>query len=447
MVTPQPSPLVVIPLDPPLAASLRELAGAVGLPAAEWVRGSGEGMPACTALIVAAGNGRERDGLDLLDDLPSTRAPIFVVGTAADRRVAVAAVHRGAQDYFALPDDLDLLRRAIERCLTRTQAEASAAEFAATERATAGFASILGRSAALTTTLEQAARVAMRPDVTVLIQGETGTGKELLARAIHYHSPRAAEPFVEVNCAAIPGPLLESELFGHEKGSFTGATSAKSGLFELAHGGTIFLDDIGNLPIELQPKLLRALETHAVRRIGGRAERHVDVRVIAATHVDLMSAVSRNEFREDLFYRLNVVALTLPPLRYRDGDVELLSEHFAERIAAAYELPTPEIGPDVRSRLRAHHWPGNVRELRNVIERAIILSPSGRISADEVLNDGDESASLHGALPFPTDLATLSRAAAHAMVDLSGGNKSEAARRLGISRPRLQRLLYSVPAD
>jgi transcriptional regulator with PAS, ATPase and Fis domain len=289
--------------------------------------------------------------------------------------------------------------------------------------------------------------VAVRRDVTVLIQGETGTGKELVARAIHYHSPRAAEPFVEVNCAAIPGPLLESELFGHEKGSFTGAIAAKSGLFELANGGTIFLDEIGNLPIELQPKLLRALETHAVRRIGGRAERHVDVRVIAATHVDLMSAVTRGEFREDLFYRLNVVSLTLPPLRYRDGDVELLARHFAERIAESYELPTPELGPDVLARLAAHHWPGNVRELRNAIERAIILSPSGRIALEEVLNDGEESLAQQGTLPFPTDLATLSRAAAHAMVDLSGGNKSEAARRLGISRPRLQRLLYATSTD
>lgn len=439
--------LVVIPLDASMLGAIAEVADALSLPLEQWHRGSGERMPRGVALLVAGGNGRERDALDLLDDLPSSRIPTFVIGTAADRRVAVAAVHRGAEDYFALPEDADLLRRAIERSLNRTEAEAAAATFAAVEREAAGFGSILGQSPALTTMLDHAARVAIRRDVTVLIQGETGTGKELLARAIHYHSPRAAEPFVEVNCAAIPGSLLESELFGHEKGSFTGAIAAKSGLFELANGGTIFLDEIGNLPIELQPKILRALETHAVRRIGGRAERHVDVRVIAATHVDLMSAVTRGEFREDLFYRLNVVALTLPPLRYRDGDVELLAQHFAERIAMAYELPVPEIGAEVRARLCAHHWPGNVRELRNVIERAIILSPPGRIASEEVLSDGEESLAQPGTLPFPTDLATLSRAAAHAMVDLSGGNKSEAARRLGISRPRLQRLLYAASTD
>jgi two-component system response regulator HydG len=443
----RPDQLIVIPLDPALVGAVAEVADALSLPLEQWQRGSGERMPRGVALVVAAGGGRERDGLDLLDDLPSTSVPVFLVGTTADRRVAVAAVHRGAQDYFSLPEDADLLRRAIERGMHRSRAEADAERFAAAEREAAGFSSILGQSPALTATLEHAARVAVRRDVTVLIQGETGTGKELLARAIHYHSPRAAEPFVEINCAAIPGQLLESELFGHEKGSFTGAIASKSGLFELAHGGTIFLDEIGNLPIELQPKLLRALETHAVRRVGGRAERHVDVRVIAATHVDLMSAVTRGEFREDLFYRLNVVSLTLPPLRYRDADVELLAEHFAERIAAAYELPTPEIGAAVRARLRAHHWPGNVRELRNVIERAIILSPSGRIAPEEVLNDGEESFAQQGTLPFPTDLATLSRAAAHAMVDLSGGNKSEAARRLGISRPRLQRLLYAASVD
>ena len=180
---------------------------------------------------------------------------------------------------------------------------------------------------------------------------------------------------MEINCAAIPANLLESELFGHERGAFTGAIAAKPGLFELAHGGTLFLDEVGTLPLELQPKLLRALESRTIRRVGGQQGRQVDVRVIGATHTDLAAASARGEFREDLFYRLNVVALTLPPLRERDGDIELLAETFLARIATGYGLPVPALTSEVRAALRAHSWPGNVRELRNAIERALVLSP------------------------------------------------------------------------
>ncbi len=432
-------PLVVVDLGGTHGPLLLELATAVGLDLQPWTPGS-ERVPTAAAILVAA-PGRERDAIGLLSEIAAQAVPVFVTGDVADHRVALGAVRHGADDYFALPADLDLLGRALERQVAQLRARTDAAQFAADERDSAGFGTMLGRSAALTATLDHAARVARRGDVTVMIQGETGTGKELLARAIHYHSPRAAEPFVEINCAAIPAALLESELFGHEKGSFTGAIAAKAGLFELADGGTIFLDEIGNLPLDLQPKLLRALESRSIRRVGGRAERAVNVRIIGATHVDLAAAVERKEFREDLYYRINVISLTLPPLRYRDGDVDLLADQFAQRVATSYGLPVPVIDAAVRAKLRAHHWPGNVRELRNVIERAIILSPAGTISADEVLAE-DERFDQRGALPFPADLATLSRAAARAMLDLSGGNKSEAARRLGISRPRLQRLLY-----
>jgi DNA-binding NtrC family response regulator len=435
-------PLVAVPLTSTLLPAIRELASELELPSLEWRPLGAEGPPANASAVVILAAGREFEALELLSDLPPSTAPIYLVGTATEYRIAVAAVQRGARDYFALPADRDLLRRSLERDHRASLAAGAAARFAATERKTAGLGSILGSSPALRTVLDQAARVAVRGEVTVLLRGETGTGKELLARAIHYHSPRAAQPFVEINCAAIPGTLLESELFGHEKGAFTGATAAKAGLFELAHGGTLFLDEVGNLPLDLQPKLLRALESRAIRRVGGRAERRVDVRIVAATHVDLASAVTRREFREDLFYRLNVVSLLLPPLRYRDGDVELLAEHFAERLATSYGLPVPELTAPVRSRLRAYHWPGNVRELRNVIERALVLSPAGTLKVEEVLTDGAAPMAPDGVLPFPADLATLSRAAAHAMLDLSDGNKSEAARRLGISRPRLQRLLY-----
>ncbi|HEU5039319.1 MAG TPA: sigma 54-interacting transcriptional regulator, partial [Gemmatimonadales bacterium] len=364
-----------------------------------------------------------------------------LIGAAADHRIAAAAVQSGARDYFALPADLDLLRRSLERLSRESEGRAQAAEFAEAERHTTGFEAILGSSAALRRALDQAARVAAHRDLTVLIGGETGTGKELLARAVHYASPRAREPFVEVNCAAIPPSLIESELFGHERGAFTGAVAAKPGLFELAHGGTLFLDEIATLPLDLQPKLLRALETRMIRRVGGQQPRQVDVRVVAATHVDLEQAVRQGEFRQDLFYRLNVVRLVLPPLRERPGDVALLARTFVERIATGYGLPVPALDADALAALTAYAWPGNVRELRNVLERAVVLSPPGALVLGPLESGTAPTPAAGSLLPFPAPLQEVVRAAALAMLQLTAGNKSEAARRLGISRPRLQRLL------
>ncbi len=396
--------------------------------------------PAGADVILLLAGGAESEALDFLADSGSAGAR-YLIGAAADHRIAAAALQSGARDYFALPDDLDLLRRCLERLAREAASRVEAGRFADAERRATGFEAIIGSSAALRQSLDQAARVAPLRDLTVLIGGETGTGKELLARALHYGSPRAGDPFVEVNCAAIPSNLLESELFGHERGAFTGAVAAKPGLFEIAHGGTLFLDEIGTLPLELQPKLLRALETRSIRRVGGQQSRQVDVRVVAASHVDLGLAVRQGEFREDLYYRLNVVTLVLPPLREREGDVELLARTFVERIATSYGLPVPELSQETRTALRAHRWPGNVRELRNVLERAVVLSPPGTLKLgplEDARGRGDGSA---GVLPFPATLAEVVRTAAQAMLDLTGGNKSEAARRLGISRPRLQRLL------
>ena len=435
--------IAVVQLSESFRLTLGDLARDLRASVVEWVPEGDPGIPAGTAVLVLLAGGAESAALDLLVELPLESAPCYVIGAATDHRIAAAVVQRGARDYFALPDDLDLLRRSLEREGRELEGRVQAGRFAREERRTHGFETILGKSAALRQSLEQAARVAAHRDVTVLIGGETGTGKELLARAIHYESPRAAEPFVEVNCAAIPVNLLESELFGHEKGAFTGAVSAKPGLFELAHGGTLFLDEIAALPLELQPKLLRALESRATRRVGGQQERHVDIRLIAATHVDLRAAVRSGVFREDLYYRLNVVALTLPPLRDRDGDVELLTETFVTRLATGYGLPVPPLTPELRTALRHHPWPGNVRELRNAIERALVLSPQGTLRAEE-LGMREDVVRTEGALPFPATLAVLTRAAAGAMLELTNGNKSAAARRLGISRPRLQRLLDGI---
>jgi len=397
--------------------------------------------PGAVAALCLAG-GEEAAAADLLTGSPRANVPRLVIGAALDHRLAAATVGRGADDYLALPGDLDLLRRTLDRLARTAQAQAQAASFADTESARHGFETMVGQSAALRQVIDQARRVAANGEVNVLIGGETGTGKELLARAIHYHGPRRRQPFLEINCAAIPASLLESELFGHERGAFTGAVQAKPGLFELADGGTVLLDEIGNLPIDLQAKLLRVLESRELRRVGGQRTRQIDVRIIAATHVDLAAAVRNGAFREDLLFRLHVVALTLPPLRQRTGDAELLAESFAERLAGSYRLPVPPLSIEVRAVLRAHSWPGNIRELRNAIERALILSPPGSLLPDTLVAPlSAPPVTTTGGIPFPATLGTVIRAAAHEMLRQTDGNKSEAARRLGISRPRLQRLL------
>jgi DNA-binding NtrC family response regulator len=432
--------IALVRLSDSFRTTIADLAADLDAGLIDWHPGDGEVAPPGVVCALLIAGGAEGQALDLLAALPAHLAR-YVVGAAPDHRIAAAMLQRGARDYFALPDDLGPLRRTLERDRAEAAGRSQAAHFAAGERRLSGFDAIVGRSPALLQTLDQARRVAQHRDVTVLIGGETGTGKELLARALHYDSPRAAAPFVEINCAAIPATLLESELFGHERGAFTGAATTKPGLMELANGGTVFLDEVGHLPLELQPKLLRALESREIRRVGGQQTRKIDVRIIGATHVDLGAAVSRGEFREDLFYRLNVVSLVLPPVRDRGVDIEILAETFAARLAAQYGLPVPDLSTETRGALRTHAWPGNVRELRNAIERALVLSPPGTLQLGELRRSGGPAASTPVAIPFPATLRAITQAAAAAMLDLVNGNKSEAARRLGISRPRLQRIL------
>ncbi|MEZ4587202.1 MAG: sigma-54 dependent transcriptional regulator [Gemmatimonadales bacterium] len=430
----------MVRLSPSFADTVRGVVKDLGFEALD--RDGATDPPADLVGVLVLGGGAEADAVDWLASHPP-RVPTYLLGADPDHRLAVGAVARGARDFFALPGDLDLFRRTLERLARETDPAAREA-FTRTERDSTGFGAIVGRSPALGKVLHQARRAAAVRDVTVLIGGETGTGKELLARAIHLASVRADDPFVEINCAAIPSNLLESELFGHEKGAFTGAVAAKPGLLELADRGTLFLDEVATLPLELQPKLLRALETREIRRVGGNSSRKIDVRVVCATHVDLGEAVANGAFREDLYYRLNVLPLVLPPLRDRGEDIELLAETFVTRLAGQYELPVPPLGAEVRSALRAHPWPGNIRELRNAIERGLVLSPPGQLLLDDLLVPAPAPEPT-GALPFPAPLSTIIRAAVLETVARVDGNKSEAARRLGISRPRLQRILDGDP--
>ena len=367
---------------------------------------------------------------------------IVVVGAAVDHRPAVAAIRAGAADYFALPPDAEALRGwAVERA-QRQRGRARAAALTAHEQARYDFSLLVGESAPLRQALDRAARIIPRGTATVIITGETGTGKELLAQAIHYNGPRAAQPFVEINCTALPPNLLEAELFGYEKGAFTDARAPKPGLFEAAAGGAMFLDEIGDLSLELQAKLLKVLDQKEVRRLGSLRTRRIDVRLLAATHVDMAAAVREGRFREDLFYRLNVVPVHLPPLRERGDDVILLTEHFLEHFATEYDLPRPTLSDAVRAILRTHPWPGNVRELRNAIERAILLG-DGELRTDDLFPEGagPGPAAADSTIPFPASMDHIEESAARLMVERCAGNKRAAADALGISRSRLYRLL------
>ena len=400
------------------------------------------------AVGVISGGGVEEELESALRQATGTERgaiEIAAVGARPDHHLAAALVRAGAATYFALPDDVPILSSWLHDRAEALRADTRRLEFAEAEAAKFRFEGVLGESSALQAALARAARIIPHASVTVLLTGETGTGKELVARAIHYNGPRRGAPFVDINCAAIPEQLLESELFGHERGAFTGATVAKPGLFELANGGTLFLDEIGHLPLVLQGKLLRALEERTIRRVGGTRPITIDVRVIAATHVDLASAVARREFREDLYHRLNVVPIELPPLRARREDIPKLARHFIARFASEYGLPTPAMTSDAERALSRREWTGNIRELRNLMERTLLLTSKRTLGAEDFM-DNVPARRSEGGIPFPATLSEINLAAARAMLDYCGGNKSETARRLGISRPRLQRLL-DEPSD
>ncbi len=393
------------------------------------------------AVLLAAG-GAEQEVLAWLDrhDTPID-IPTFAVGSDTGRRTAIQIAARGVSDYFALPEDIELLRNALGAAVERRHEALRRTATRRDEAKTKAFSRIIGDSVALKDVLSRAARLLPHPDATVLLAGATGTGKELLAQAIHEGGPRRGSPFVPVNCSALPDHLIESELFGHERGAFTDAHSTKPGLFEVADGGTLFLDEIGTLAVNVQAKLLRVLQDKQIRRVGGTRTRKVDIRIIAATNDDLNQAIQEGAFREDLYYRIGVITLTLPKLCDRGQDVILIAGALLERLAKQHRLPTPALSPEIRRVLLGYHWPGNVRELKNAVERALLLSPKGQLDFHELLPQTDLPTQSTGPIPFPAQLDQITIAAAQATVELCSGNRSAAARRLDISRRRLRRLL------
>jgi DNA-binding NtrC family response regulator len=345
---------------------------------------------------------------------------------------AVAAMKGGACDYLVKPVAFEELERAAQRILERAQAIEP-------ERT-----QLVGHSPALLRALERARQVA-GTDADILIQAESGTGKELLARMVHRLSPRRDRPFVAVNCAAFPETLLESELFGHTKGAFTGALAARAGKFELAHGGTLLLDEVGEMPLALQPKLLRVLQEREFDRLGDSRSVKVDIRVIATTNRPLEVMISEGRFRADLYYRLNVIPLSLPPLRERLDDVAELAEHFARSYAAAGAAP--KVRAEFLARLEQHSWPGNVRELANLMRRAVALSP-GEIGL-EVLEPSEIEARGCGERLRPgLSLESMERQLLEVTLDATGGNRSRAAEMLGVSLRTVRNKIrdYGLPA-
>ncbi len=329
--------------------------------------------------------------------------PVLIITAFATPKLAVEAIKAGAMDYLAKPFAPEELLHAVKRCAEHYRLVRENAALRAQTEEPYRLDEIIGESTGMKE-LRQLIQTVAPSDATVLILGESGTGKELIAGAIHNLSRRRARPYVRINCAAIPEGLLESELFGHEKGAFTGALRQKPGRVEEADAGSVFLDEIGDMSRSLQAKLLRFLEDGSFSRVGGVEELRVDVRLIAATNRDIIEAIRNGQFREDLYHRLNVVQFRPPPLRDRAEDVEVLAEHFRERFNAALNKSIRGIAPAAQLRLRAHHWPGNVRELRNVIERAMILETSGEIQPGSLPNFQFETGLRKGGVRVETGL-------------------------------------------
>lgn len=399
-------------------------------------------------------------GLDILRavKLKSPGTEVVMMTGYASVQDAVEAMKLGAYDYLQKPFDPDDAGLVAARAIERKQLKEQTVSLQRELQGVYSFHKLIGKSNAMQSVyklLERAAQL----DITVLVLGETGTGKELAARAIHYQSARREKRFVPVNCGALPADLVESELFGHARGAFTGAVGAKPGLFEEADGGTLFLDEIGDIPLVTQVKLNRAIQEKEIRRVGENKPIHVDVRIVAATHRDLKKEVEAGRFREDLFYRLNVFPIRMPPLRERREDIPLLTDHFLKKLAAAHRRDVEGFTPEALQVLLSHEWPGNVRELENALERAVAISTGKYIEGSEVVIESDSSTggSISGkslvSLPYrdAIDLARdrFSREYLVALLNRFNGNVTKAAQHAGVERESLHRLLrkFDVQSD
>jgi len=402
----------------------------------------------CPHLVLLDVNLPDGSGIDFLNEISHTpQAPIVIVITAyGSERVAIEAIRAGAYEYLSKPFEVDelrlLVRNAKERTMLAEENKILKEELGRDEV----FGSIIGDSLSMRNVFEIVEKVAPT-DVTVLIRGESGTGKELIAREIHRLSDRASMPFVAVNCAALPDSLIESELFGHEKGAFTGAIRRRQGKFDFADGGSLFLDEIGDMALATQAKILRVLEIKEFEPLGSHESQKVDVRILCATHRDLSQAIAQSVFREDLFYRINVVSVELPPLREREGDIEMLLEFFGRTFAEKHRIQWSGFTEAALSRLEDYPWPGNVRELRNLVERSVVLSVKGAIDVADLPGEVGSVAAPKNTEEQKVDLWRLTYDEARAsferdylmeVLERHAGNISQAASSMKIHRQTLQ---------